>query len=623
MKKIILICLLFITVNANAATYYISPSGSDSANGTSTETAWSTFSHAFTIMAGGDTLILSNGTYTQQLSGMPSGSSSAYTIIKAENTGSVVIQYSFNISNRSYIKIEGIKINGNLTQVPGTIYSSNHIKIMRCAFYGAPESGNIEVAGCTLSSYILWEECWAWGGGRYKFLAYQSDHVVYRRCVSRHDYHNPAESWGQQCACFTVYDTTDFLLQNCIGIDSGQTDRATGTLYGAVWSENNADVTNSGKIIGCIFLNIRGLGAINDPKQSSCARVIQDTVVWDTEGGILVRVQAGSPTTLLNRCTIGNITGRISDESFAWSSGAIAGDYWAHYPVGNAVINNSIVYHSDIYGISEWFTSNYNDVNSCGTANWGGRWQAAVPGANDLTVSPLSNGLMYLNRIEDGSTLKTAGQSGGQIGAQIVYRYGTDESLWGEPEYDTLTGNNLWPFPNEDAIKTDMSSYNSHGVDGARGFCATGETLTHYIMNYLGNGDPYTVDTTAPASVTNLSAQIGSNSGEVALSWTAPGDDGVDGTATSYDVRYSTSTINEGNWTISTAVTGEPTPSVAGSTETLTISNLSPGTTYYFAMKTTDEQSNTSDISNSSQAQAATVPPQFRGISWTGIAINL
>ena len=34
----------------------------------------------------------------------------------------------------------------------------------------------------------------------------------------------------------------------------------------------------------------------------------------------------------------------------------------------------------------------------------------------------------------------------------------------------------------------------------------------------------------------------------VKLTWTAPGDDGTVGTATSYDVRYSTGVINAGNW---------------------------------------------------------------------------
>lgn len=56
-----------------------------------------------------------------------------------------------------------------------------------------------------------------------------------------------------------------------------------------------------------------------------------------------------------------------------------------------------------------------------------------------------------------------------------------------------------------------------------------------------------TYDTTPPSTITNLSnSNITQNS--VNLSWTAPGDDGNIGTASSYDIRYSTSIINESNW---------------------------------------------------------------------------
>lgn len=104
-------------------------------------------------------------------------------------------------------------------------------------------------------------------------------------------------------------------------------------------------------------------------------------------------------------------------------------------------------------------------------------------------------------------------------------------------------------------------------------------------------------DTTAPAAVSTL-ALSGATTDSIDLDWTAPGDDNSTGTATSYDVRYSTASINEGNWSSATQATGEPSPSVAGSSESMTVSGLSSGTTYYFAIKTSDEIPNTSSISN-------------------------
>ncbi|MCP3938250.1 MAG: hypothetical protein GY708_23120, partial [Actinomycetia bacterium] len=105
-------------------------------------------------------------------------------------------------------------------------------------------------------------------------------------------------------------------------------------------------------------------------------------------------------------------------------------------------------------------------------------------------------------------------------------------------------------------------------------------------------------DSTAPASVTDLAISGAPSSTSVSLTWTAPGDDGGSGTASVYDIRYSTSTITAGNWSSATQVTGEPTPSVAGSSESFTVTGLDPETTYYFAIKTRDEVPNISALSN-------------------------
>ena len=72
------------------------------------------------------------------------------------------------------------------------------------------------------------------------------------------------------------------------------------------------------------------------------------------------------------------------------------------------------------------------------------------------------------------------------------------------------------------------------------------------------------------------------------------------GTATSYDIRYRTGgAVNDSNWATATQVTGEPTPAVAGTNQNMVVSGLSASTTYYFAIKTSDEVPNTSAISNS------------------------
>jgi hypothetical protein len=104
-------------------------------------------------------------------------------------------------------------------------------------------------------------------------------------------------------------------------------------------------------------------------------------------------------------------------------------------------------------------------------------------------------------------------------------------------------------------------------------------------------------DAAAPAAITDLAASD-PTSNSITVSWTAPGDDGKSGTASQYDIRYSTASITEANWPSAIQVIGEPAPQVTGSSQSMTVSGLVPSTTYYFAMKTADEVPNISDLSN-------------------------
>jgi hypothetical protein len=115
-------------------------------------------------------------------------------------------------------------------------------------------------------------------------------------------------------------------------------------------------------------------------------------------------------------------------------------------------------------------------------------------------------------------------------------------------------------------------------------------------------------DMTAPAAI-SLNTQTVSLNGSVLLNWTAVGDDGTTGTATSYLVRYSTSPITSGNWDAATPVTvGVPTPKPAGQSESMLVTGLIPGSTYYFAVRAQDEVPNLGNVSNSPSAVASNTP---------------
>lgn len=115
-------------------------------------------------------------------------------------------------------------------------------------------------------------------------------------------------------------------------------------------------------------------------------------------------------------------------------------------------------------------------------------------------------------------------------------------------------------------------------------------------QDFIGNR----VDTTGPSAITDLAAKSGSSSGEILLTWTAPGDDGSTGTATAYTVRYADTPIEtELGWFNATDVPGEPAPEPAGTQQSMIVRGLAPGQSYYFAIRAEDEAGNVSPLSNS------------------------
>jgi hypothetical protein len=136
------------------------------------------------------------------------------------------------------------------------------------------------------------------------------------------------------------------------------------------------------------------------------------------------------------------------------------------------------------------------------------------------------------------------------------------------------------------------------------------------------SGDIKTVtaagDTTPPDPVSDLATSTGTNYGEVDLIWSRVGDDGSTGTAASYyDIRYNTVEVNSGNWDTAIQVVGEPVPSAPPGSDSMTVTGLTGGDTFFFAMKTADEVPNISAISNTTSAVARsdTFPPTFGGIT--------
>lgn len=93
----------------------------------------------------------------------------------------------------------------------------------------------------------------------------------------------------------------------------------------------------------------------------------------------------------------------------------------------------------------------------------------------------------------------------------------------------------------------------------------------------------------------------------VTFTWTAPADQPDNFPATLYDFRWSANPITAGNFDQATPYS-IPSPITPGSAETVTVKGLTPGTTYYFAVKSADYFGNTSEISNTVTATTLEAP---------------
>jgi len=510
--------LAFLTLElagavANAGTLHVGKNGADRGNGcTNAARPCATIGKGIASMAGGDTLIVGDGVYAEQIVRMPSGTAAAYTTIKAANDWAVTIDGSgfankfldgIRVGNSKYVSIRGFHVRmsqANDRNLGVNVYSSDHVKIQRCSVAYSGTFGNVAAFDVgPASDYTLIEECYVYGGARYPFLVYQSTHTVVRRCVSRLDYWNG----DLQAANFTNYNGDMTVWENNVAIDSDTANISGSGLFGGFFNENKVpDSSWSGTATretyrGNIVLNVQAFYSGMYDYEVSNQHTYSDNIIWDSHGGYYGDYIHGDlPLVDATRFTIGKIKGTYDSRNGQGSAGTgfSIGPGTGGTKIANK-LTSSIIWNNLGYGVADYGRSDYNSLWNNGLGNYGGAYAKPTAGAHDVSTD-LSAGMKYLPRAEADSPLASSSAAGGSIGANVQYMWGATGTLWGEKDYDTITSTQLWPFPNEAVIKADMASYSGAGAKGARGF-ATGtsidgspQTLTKYVWEYLGNQIP-------------------------------------------------------------------------------------------------------------------------------------
>jgi hypothetical protein len=115
-------------------------------------------------------------------------------------------------------------------------------------------------------------------------------------------------------------------------------------------------------------------------------------------------------------------------------------------------------------------------------------------------------------------------------------------------------------------------------------------------------------DCIAPGAIHDLTAAYVSTT-SATLTWTAPADDGLlGGRVASYDLRALAGTLDAGSWSLADTVPGEPVPGDPGAAQSCVIEGLSTDTEYQVAIRSLDDEGNTSQLSNLCLLRTLAVP---------------
>jgi hypothetical protein len=472
-------CTLSVSFNQGQV-FYVSNIGNNANSCTTAKsiaTPKQTIQSALACLAPGDTLIIRDGTYSgtaNALTNLPNGNATNFITIKAETEGNVILTSALEMAHtNAYIIMQGLRFHNSTEK---TILG-NHLKFFRNEFKGGCSFGNCANTTVGTNDFndtadILLEDNWWHGAGaRYNLIIYNANRVVVRRGVIRHD-GGWTDDKDDPEAGINFYNSSNCSAQNVIVLDSNLAGYHTWqSAFYSVFNNASPNATSNNSWLGIIALNNSppgfsdGAGLRFDGNAPQANHIVQDAVLWDNFWGMNV-AYASSIGVAATRLTIGQTTrGSVGYGIAGGSSGTKS--------FSNAIITNMNNRDFDVSGSSISFFDTFNNGSSSS-------------GTGKQTYNPRTNGLSALMRIETGTPLKTAGSSGGQIGAQIVNRIGAAGSLQGEAGWNVDTGLPLWPFPNEARIKKEMCT--DPGV--TRGFCAS-SSLTQYIGGYLGNPSPY------------------------------------------------------------------------------------------------------------------------------------
>ena len=458
------------TLPPSGRTYYISPGGDDDDSGTSRSAPFRSFGHAIDRLDPGDLLVVMNGTYTRQTTGLPrihcgsnakSGTPSAPITIRAENERQAFLssdgyQAGFEMLNCRWWSVEGLRAasrdNADGDQGDGYPFRFNEVEnvtLRRLLGSHNNRPHNTHVYAIEFSRNVLVEECEAYFFHRHAFSLWKSYGIELRRCYAN------SMRYGQKDCCsdvdnrdfgdeaYSIYGTSASILENCVSENEANGFQIHGI-------ENAFDPSGHGgrnnQILGSISVDdtISGLVSSRDGDggyHNALGNLFRDFVAVETKGtGLYLR---GAADTVVENTTLFGSrdgSGLIADGG----ASGLGGTCGSANPQGcGFTARNVLALDNATYGIyteeqESWSIDHSNAVGS--DADWGvgesiGDTSGHVQRSYDVDPGAMGRDEgQCLLWIPAGSPMKGAGADGEDIGANIVYRYEngvlTDTPLW-------------------------------------------------------------------------------------------------------------------------------------------------------------------------------------------------
>ena len=412
-----------------AASYYISPTGSDSNSGAATS-PWKTFAFAIPRLSPGDTLILKDGVYSASNSGYPhiskNGTASQPITIKAENERQAFIDGDGNVpfwvSGSSYLVFEGIRIRNRDVLISNpigghVIYvgSSNHLTFRRCLVHNNNRYYNGAIFALDGVSYSLFEENELYFFHRNGLSTSTGTSNVFRRnYANSRNYADisggyPSGPTNKGDSGFQIYPGTNHIFENNIAENTG----------GGFDMHPEYGPTVNNRFYGNIALSC-DMGFFVNVRGNTLDTMARDTyienfvAVKSASVGMYLRA---NKNTVLKQVTV--LDGSGSGGVLADSPTSSVGDAAPTVFMTNTLSANNLGLPG--VSISTAYTSwSVNFADSYSNApNYSPSSDSRI--VSSKTVSPNLGGCKVW--IPFGSPMKATGQNGEDIGANILYRY--------------------------------------------------------------------------------------------------------------------------------------------------------------------------------------------------------